>query len=108
MTTTSRDVPTAYGMQYPRAKVRAGTMANPPPTPKKPVSRPTPVPARATLTRAKVCPPFSSRNGLGTQAVLSRSRRARMIITVATTTSSAANRVSSRLPSTPREARVPR
>ena len=39
----------AVGMSKPKASTRAGTMMNPPPTPKKPVMKPTTVPAATTL-----------------------------------------------------------
>jgi hypothetical protein len=42
---TSKQVPTAAGISKPRASTSAGTMTKPPPTPKKPVSSPTPVAA---------------------------------------------------------------
>ena len=46
---TSSEVPIASGIEKPRASTRAGTMTNPPPTPKNPVRKPTTVPATATL-----------------------------------------------------------
>ena len=50
MVITSNDVPTASGIEKRSARTSAGTITNPPPTPKKPVSSPTTVPAKATRT----------------------------------------------------------
>ena len=47
---TSSEVPTASGIVKPSARTRAGTITKPPPTPKKPVSSPTIVPATVTFT----------------------------------------------------------
>src|SRR5271157_2165377 len=56
---TSSEVPTATGMSKLRASTSAGTMTNPPPTPKKLVSRPTPVAAAAIFRpwRTAAIPP---------------------------------------------------
>src|SRR5208282_6823254 len=56
---TSSEVPTATGMSKLRASTSAGTMTNPPPTPKKPVSRPAPVAAAAIFRpwRTAAVPP---------------------------------------------------
>ena len=60
---TSKEVPTAAGISKPRASTSAGTMTNPPPTPKKPVSSPTPVAAAATLMAWRaVTPPRRCRH----------------------------------------------
>ena len=53
MAMTSNEVPTAAGISKPSASTRAGTMTNPPPTPKKPVSSPTAV---AAVTIFRFCP----------------------------------------------------
>ena len=49
---TSSEVPTATGIENPRARTRAGTTAKPPPTPKNPVSSPTAVAVTHDLGRA--------------------------------------------------------
>ena len=57
---TSNDVPEAARIPNPNTSVRAGTTANPPPTPKNPVSRPVTVAATATTTgdaRRALLPP---------------------------------------------------
>jgi len=63
MAMTSKEVPTAAGISKPRASTSAGTMTNPPPTPKKPVSSPTPVAAATTLRAWRaVTPPRRCRH----------------------------------------------
>jgi hypothetical protein len=58
MAMTSGEVPTATGMSNPSAIINAGTMTNPPPTPKKPVRKPTTSPAVTTFaTTAGVIAP---------------------------------------------------
>lgn len=47
MAITTREVALACRMEKPSAKIKAGTMAKPPPTPKNPVKNPTPVALRA-------------------------------------------------------------
>ena len=61
MAMTSSEVPTAAGISKPRASTSAGTMTNPPPTPKKPVSSPTAVAAATILTARRGPPPASGR-----------------------------------------------
>ena len=59
---TTSEVPAAYRMGSASARVRAGTTRNPPPTPRKPVSSPTPVAVTSTLTARGQSHPNPLRN----------------------------------------------
>ncbi len=95
----------ATGISRPRTRVSAGTTTKPPPTPKKPVSRPTAVAvtpmrraaARRGAGRAASGDPEAVGDAGGVAAVragaFSRSRHARTSITAATASISPANAV---------------
>ena len=119
---TSRDVPTATRIGTRSSSVSAGTIAKPPPTPKNPVSRLTPVAAPTRRPHRVRCAtrcdpagaaaPPSITSGWprwtgtpGSEAPASRPRRT---ISAAMTSSSPPNIASSRSPSTRCDSRVPR
>ena len=131
---TSREVPTATGISKPSASTRAGTMTKPPPTPKKPVSSPTPVAAATTPAvagrggrhrrrppaRLRKCPPAldpwsppaRDRRGQAPRARRPRRLRSprpadRIAMAPAATSISTANPVSRTAESTRLESRVP-
>ena len=71
MATTTSEVPTAIGIGRPRTRTSAGTMTNPPPTPKNPVRKPTPRPAPTTSGQRPQREHWATTRSWSTRAVCS-------------------------------------